>query len=182
MGHRDEFLKSTKSAVAARASWLCSFTSCGRPTVGPSEESPYATTPVGKAAHISGAASGKGSRRYDPSMSREERRSIGNAIWLCSDHADLIDRDEVTYTVELLRSMKREHEARCAEMVRSRTGTSVGAGLVSVGQNVVFSGDVEKVSQDSWAFRLTHFISGDIQGVFSFIDGFAQVEAENKLH
>lgn len=180
MGQRDDFLKSTKNAVAARASWLCSFTSCGRLTVGPSDESPRATTPIGKAAHISGAAPGKGSRRYDPSISPEQRRDIENAIWLCSDHAELIDRDEVTYTVEALRTMKREHEARCAEMIRSRHVPSVGSGLVGVGQNVVFSGDVEKVSPDSWTLRIYRFIAGDIQEVCSFIDGFAHAEADTK--
>jgi hypothetical protein len=51
-------------------------------------------------------------------MTPEERKSIANAIWLCSDHADLIDQDEVTYTVEVLRTMKREHEAACARGLR----------------------------------------------------------------
>jgi hypothetical protein len=53
---------------------------------------------IGKAAHICGAAPGPGSRRYDSSMTAEERAHIDNAIWLCADHADLIDRDEVTYS------------------------------------------------------------------------------------
>jgi hypothetical protein len=101
-----------------RAGWLCSFTTCQKPTVGPSEESSTAVTKIGKAAHICGASSGPGSRRYDPSMTPEERKSIANAIWLCADHADLIDQDEVTYTVEVLRTMKREHEASCARGLR----------------------------------------------------------------
>jgi hypothetical protein len=35
---------------------------------------------------------------------------------------ELIDRDEVTYTADELRAMKREHEAACARAVR--TGSS----------------------------------------------------------
>jgi hypothetical protein len=107
MSNRDDFRKRTKTAVAARAGWRCSFTGCGKSTAGPSEESSEAVTIIGKAAHISGASSETGSRRYVPSMTPRERMSIDNAIWLCSDHADLIDRDEVTYTIEVLQAMKR---------------------------------------------------------------------------
>jgi hypothetical protein len=64
MSNRDEFPESVKKAVAARASWHCSFPGCAKPTVGPSEESRDGVIMIGKAAHISGAAPGKGSRRY----------------------------------------------------------------------------------------------------------------------
>jgi hypothetical protein len=40
-------------------------------------------------------------------MTTAQRKHIDNAIWLCSDHADLIDRDEVKYTIEALQEMKR---------------------------------------------------------------------------
>jgi hypothetical protein len=96
MGNRDEFPENVKKAVAARAGWHCSFRGCPKSTIGPSVESPEAVMMVGKACHISGAAPGKGSRRYDPLMQPEERRNITNAIWLCAYHADVIDRDEVT--------------------------------------------------------------------------------------
>jgi hypothetical protein len=121
MSNRDDFPQSIRRAVAARAGWLCSFTGCQKPTVGPSEESSTAVTKIGKAAHICGASSGPGSRRHDRSMTPAERKSIDNAIWLCADHADLIDQDEVTYTVEVLRTMKREHEASCARCSGPRT-------------------------------------------------------------
>jgi hypothetical protein len=64
MSNRDEFSLKTKTAVAARAGYRCSFTGCGKTTVGPSEESSEAVTMIGKASHISGAAPGRGSRRY----------------------------------------------------------------------------------------------------------------------
>jgi hypothetical protein len=99
MSNRDEFSPKTRQALAARASWHCAFAGCQKPTVGPSEESSEAVAKIGKAAHICGAAPGPGSRRYDTAMTPAERASINNAIWLCADHADLIDRDEVTYTV-----------------------------------------------------------------------------------
>jgi len=46
-------------------------------------------------------------------MMPEERSDISNGIWLCAHHADVIDKDEVTYTANLLRAMKRDHEAEC---------------------------------------------------------------------
>jgi hypothetical protein len=33
---------------------------------------------------------------------------------LCRTHAGMIDRNEVTYTADILRAMKRDHEAYCA--------------------------------------------------------------------
>jgi hypothetical protein len=97
MGNRDEFSEKTKKALAARAGWCCSLTGCGKLTVGPSEEGPDAITMIGKAARICGAASGPG--RYDPDMAPEQRSDIENGIWLCADHADMVDRDEVTFDV-----------------------------------------------------------------------------------
>jgi hypothetical protein len=108
---RDDFSAKVRRAVAARAGWHCSLAGCGKLTVGPSEEAPDAFASIGEAAHI--CAASEGGRRYDASMTSDERARFDNAIWLCSDDAKLIDRDEVTYTADELRAMKREHEAAC---------------------------------------------------------------------
>ncbi|MCP3994841.1 MAG: hypothetical protein GY722_07230, partial [bacterium] len=97
---RDDFSARTKRDLAARAGYACSFPGCAQPTSGPSAESESASVNVGEACHIAAAASGPGARRYDPSMSRAERSSIDNGIWMCRTHAKLIDSDEATYTVE----------------------------------------------------------------------------------
>jgi hypothetical protein len=178
--NRDEFPPKIKRAVAARAGWRCSFTGCPKLTVGPSEEALDAITNIGKAAHISGAAPGPGSRRYDHRMTPEERAGIGNAIWLCADHADLIDRDEVTYSVETLRTMKREHEAVCALAVRSGSNADWGTGLLAVGPDIVCTGDIAQIAVTSWTLRLKHFVVGNIHEVISFIDRFAKVAPEDR--
>ena len=180
MSNRDEFSEKTKTAVAARASWHCSFPGCAKPTVGPSEEASDGVIMIGKAAHISGAAPGKGSRRYNVAMSPEERRSITNAIWLCAYHADVVDRDEVTYSTEKLHAMKRGHEARWGEMVRSGQGHDLGAGLLAIGPHVVCSGDIQQIAAASWTLRLKHFLVGDLHDIVSFIDGFAALGATNR--
>jgi hypothetical protein len=180
MSNRDEFSEKTKRAVAARAGWRCSLTGCLKLTVGPSEESSDAITNIGEAAHICGAASGRGSRRYIASMTPEERASIDNAIWLCRDHAALIDRDEVTYTAEKLREMKREHEAACARAVRIGSSADFATGLLAVGPDVVCTGDLTHIDAGSWTLRLRHFLIGDIHRIISFIDGFAGEAPENR--
>jgi hypothetical protein len=79
---RDDFSKRTKSDLALRASYQCSL--CKASTVGPSDEASNVVTMIGVAAHIAAAAPGSGSRRYDHSMSPEQRGSIDNGIWLCA--------------------------------------------------------------------------------------------------
>lgn len=180
MSNRDEFSDKTKKAVAARAGWRCSFTGCSKPTVGPSEETSDAITNIGKAAHICGAAPGRGSRRYVASMTPEERASIDNAIWLCADHADLIDRDEVTYPIDELHAMKREHETACAQAVRSGSNPDLGAGLLAIGPNIVCTGDISNIAAATWTLRPRHFVVGDVHRLISFIDSFAKAAPDDR--
>lgn len=163
-----------------RASWRCSLARCGKSTVGPSEESSEAVTVIGKAAHICGASSGPGSRRYDPSMTAEDRKSIHNAIWLCADHADLVDKDEVTYPVEDLRTMKRDHEAVSAKSVRLGKNYDLGAGLLAIGPDIICTGDIRNISADSWVLHVKHFVAGDVHDLSAFIDSFAKAEQDDK--
>ena len=71
---------------------------------------------IGKAAHISAAA--PGGPRFDPSLTPEQRRHYDNGIWMCSNHASLIDEDWLSYSVAELREMKRLAEERAAEALR----------------------------------------------------------------
>ncbi len=63
--------------------------------------------PVGQLAHIEGEM--PGSKRYNPNQSDNERNGHDNLILLCPNDHDLIDRDDVTYTVEVLHKMKKDH-------------------------------------------------------------------------
>lgn len=175
MSNRDGFSVRVKNAVAARAGWHCSFDGCPKLTVGPSDESSTAVTNIGVAAHISAAA--PGGRRYRAEMSKEERAGIDNAVWLCADHASLIDRDEKTYSIDVLHAMKRRHEAACGMAVRTGTHPDLGLGLLAVGPSTVFTGDIVDVSAESWTLRVRHFLIGDIHTLISFIDGFAKAES-----
>jgi hypothetical protein len=146
MTNRDEFSKKVRLAVAARAQWRCSLTGCGKHTIGPSDEGPDAFASI--------CAASPGGRRYDASMTPDERGGIDNAIWMCSDHAKLIDRDAVTFTAEQLRAMKREHEVACARAVRTGLGANLAAGLFAIGPHVICTGELTEINAASWTLRL----------------------------
>jgi hypothetical protein len=176
MSNRDEFSSKTKLAVALRANQHCSFRSCPQATSGPSDESPDAVTMIGKAAHIHAAA--PGGRRYLESMTPEQRSDISNAIWLCANHADEIDRDEVTYTADVLRAMKREHETSCAERLRNAAlaGESV-PDLIALGPDIVFVGEFLSPDNAEWSFHLRSFVDGDVHTLIAFIEHYEQIAA-----
>jgi hypothetical protein len=178
MNNRDEFSEKVRRAVAARAGWRCSLAECGKLTVGPSDEGPDKSTNIGEAAHI--CAASQGGRRYDASMTPDERSGIDNAMWLCSDHAKLIDRDEVTYTAQRLRVIKREHEAACARAVRTGLGAHLVAGLLAIGPDVVCTGELTEIDAAIWTLRLRHFLIGDLHRIIAFIDGFGRQAPENR--
>ncbi len=104
---RDDFTAKTKSILAKRVGYNCSNPHCRKNTTGPHTSETKATT-IGIAAHISGAASG--GPRYDESSTSFQRKSISNAIWLCSNCANLIDTDESQFPPTLLFEWKENAE------------------------------------------------------------------------
>ncbi len=93
-----------KARVANRSS----NPKCRVPTTGPTDE-PDKVSSIGIAAHISAAS--PGGQRYDKSISSNERKSINNGIWLCSNCSIEIDRDPKCYSVNLLKEWKRKAES-----------------------------------------------------------------------
>lgn len=78
-------------------------------TIVPYEGNPSAYHLVGNAAHITAAS--ESGPRYDHLMSSADRKSIENGIWLCTQCADLIDKEQgISYSVELIRSWKQKAE------------------------------------------------------------------------
>lgn len=94
-----------------RVGYRCSNPDCRVPTLGPTDN-PMGASSIGKAAHITAAA--RGGPRYNPKIASAERRSIANGIWLCSNHADAVDKDSGRFTVKALEKWKvrAEYEAR----------------------------------------------------------------------
>jgi len=89
---RDDFSAKTIEILAKRVRYKCSNPNCSRITVGPKEGRADAAMNVGIAAHITAAS--PGGPRYCASMTTDERSSIDNGIWLCSNCSAMIDKDE----------------------------------------------------------------------------------------
>jgi hypothetical protein len=117
-GNRDGFDKPTIDALAERAGQHCSFPGCANTTIGPSDESSTSVSRNGMACHISGASAGASSRRYDATLTAEQRRSIENGIWMCYNHGKLIDTDFARYSVDTLKKWRAltERKARLRQM------------------------------------------------------------------
>lgn len=104
---RDEFSKPTKKLIAERAAYKCSKPDCRREQIGPGQG--VGSVNLGKVAHICAASSG--GPRYDTNQTAEQRSSAANGIFLCSGHADLIDKENGKgFSAELLREWKKSHE------------------------------------------------------------------------
>lgn len=104
---RDDFSERDKHTVAERAAYFCANPKCRKPTVGPHSD-PDKSLKTGEACHIRAAA--PGGPRYDPAQTQDERGSMENAIWLCTECSTRIDKDESRYPVEALLEWKRKHE------------------------------------------------------------------------
>ena len=121
---RDDFNQKTKEQIAHRTGYRCSKPDCGTVTRGAKSDA-EGTINVGVAAHITAASSG--GPRYDPILTSEQRKHLSNAIWLCENHAKLVDSDEGHFTIEELRSWKRIAERRSFFEVVSSKPSPVGA-------------------------------------------------------
>lgn len=105
--NRDNFTSATKSKIAKRAGWLCSFPACRAATVGATSDADGVIV-VGTAAHICAAA--PGGPRYDEKQSPEERSSVTNGIWMCRNHGTAIDSTDSKFTVAQLLEWKKQAE------------------------------------------------------------------------
>lgn len=123
---RDDFKPVVKIQLAKRVGYLCSNPQCQRLTVGPRKGEEGASN-IGVAAHIRAAS--PGGPRYDPDQSPIERASANNGIWLCADHAHLIDHNSKEFTVDKLQKWKLEAEERAFQQLASGRGPATIAQL-----------------------------------------------------
>lgn len=122
-GDRIEFSAATKRLVAERAGHECSFPTCNHRTVG-SEARPGLVSRSGKASHIFSAA--ENGPRGRGGLTEKELKSPENCIWLCSEHAQIVDNNRgVAYPPEELLAYKALQEARIS---RERQGLFIPVG------------------------------------------------------
>lgn len=124
--NRDDFSAATKRMLAERVGWYCSFPRCAQITLGPSQSEQNKRINNGIAAHI--CAASKNGPRYDPSMTPMQRKSIENGIWMCRNHASLIDSDFNTYTVEDIKSWKVIAEEKASQRLLNQQSSVIKQG------------------------------------------------------
>ena len=100
----------SKKILWAAAAGQCSFEGCSARLFDNGVLGKEFT--IGEMAHIEGER--LGSNRHNPAQPEEEKDHYTNLILLCPTHHTLIDKkeNEETYTVDVLKKMKSEHELR----------------------------------------------------------------------
>ena len=116
---------------------------------------------MGEAAHITAAS--PGGPRYAESLTSEQRREIGNAIWLCRICAKLIDTDIEKYTEKTLIDWKRIAEDRARIEVAShpkgcgnRTIHGQSTKILSCGANESFG---LKIGEESGSLEFERVVN-----------------------
>ena len=89
-------------ALFARSGNQCAFPGCAHSLINDKNQF------VGQICHIEAAM--PGGERYNPSQTDEERRAYGNLVIFCYAH-HIETNDMSVYTVEKLKTIKREHES-----------------------------------------------------------------------
>jgi hypothetical protein len=112
---RDNFSEATKKLLCEQVGGKCSKPDCRVMTFGPNHTGSKRTS-IGEAAHITAAA--KGGERFDSTISKENRKSEANGIWLCRTHAREIDANPDKFPVTLLKEWK----ARAISLADSEIG------------------------------------------------------------
>lgn len=134
---RDDFPLSVKRVLAERVGLLCSSPGCRQPTSAPNTN-PNSSTSIGVAAHITAAA--PGGPRFNPALTREERRAAANGIWLCQNCGRLIDTDGPAYDEQKLLAWKADAEAlQETRVARPREGVDSAQASVNKGGGGVLS-------------------------------------------
>jgi hypothetical protein len=114
---REDFSKQTSDLLAKRVGVRCD--SVRGPVVSFRQEGfEHHVVNIGVAAHITAASAG--GLRYDPSLTSQQRQSPDNGIWMCQNHAKLVDNDPIRYPAELLRRWKSLAEASALAELEGR--------------------------------------------------------------
>ena len=136
--------------MAHRAGYRCSKPDCGIPTRGAASDDD-GTINIGFAAHITAAS--PGGPRYEPTLTKAERKHHSNGIWLCGTHGKLVDSDESHFTIEELLKWKRLAERRSFLEVVASKPSPLGAPLADNHVQTAFDLLLDYSKSDLAAFQ-----------------------------
>ena len=139
----------------------CAFPNCNNPIYDTENDSL-----LGEICHIN-AKSANGPR-FDENQTNEERKSFENLILMCSNHHIVIDNDLISYTVERLQEIKRNHESQnIQEEPSERIINNIMVNLLG---NVTVTRNNQDIPQKLQLFfnRFSHFLHRLIKGELSW--------------
>jgi hypothetical protein len=144
MNKRDDFSKDNIKIIAERAAYLCSNPDCRMITSGPHSDKSKSLK-NGIACHICAASAG--GPRYDPNQTTEERSSILNAIWLCHNCSDVVDKDPKKYTKDVLLRWKHIHDDYIENVRKGNSENSTNKGghggeIFIFAKNIIGNGEI----------------------------------------
>ena len=99
---------------------MCSNPECRIPTFGAAPGHDGFVN-VGVAAHITAAS--QGGKRWNPSLTRDQRRHQSNGLWLCQTHGKQVDDDDQHFTVEMLCKWKQTAEEQSFRAILAPNAT-----------------------------------------------------------
>lgn len=156
----------------SRAAGRCSMPDCRRKlTFDKAEETGSIT--FGQMCHIVGEKNAETSPRGISKLPLENRNEYSNLILLCSNHHEQIDKDELSWPVELLHKIKSDHELWVEESLASNHLTP---------ETIVYSNIIDNLNSYLRLDNFNWFMSNAIKNILhrDFIDALDYIE-ERKL-
>jgi hypothetical protein len=139
--NRDDFSSKTVNALRLRAAFICSNPTCRKLTIAPSESNDNDYIIIGTAAHICAAA--PDGPRYNTNMTSEERKSISNGIYLCTNCSQMIDKNKgADYSVSRLYEWKGIHEEWVSANLNKKIADNNNTINQSIGQQGGITGNI----------------------------------------
>lgn len=135
---RKEPKPTTIKALFAKSGNQCAFPNCNHVLIDD------LNLFVGELCHINSVK--KKDARYNPKLTDEQLRDYDNLILMCYAHHKRIDTFEAKYSVESLKKMRSEHEAKFSEQD------------FQVSDSVVEDSMIQLVLDDSWEIYLEQLI------------------------
>lgn len=176
---RDNFSQEVKRSLADRVAWKCCFPGCKEVTIGPGNRDDKHVIKLGVAAHITAAS--PGGPRYNNDLNSGERSSISNAIWLCTKHGELIDRDFYEYSAETLRQWKAQAEEQAHKnLIAIDSEDNYLTTLISIGPLLICEAKWKSINANLWSFTVGKFIKGNRDNIFEYSMNFNSISVFNK--
>ena len=147
----------------ATAAGRCSIADCRvKLTLVKSEESKAVT--FGEMCHIIGEKNSKKSPRGISKLPLKLRNKYSNLILLCAHHHRIIDKNIEDYPVEILHSIKTEHELWVDESLTTRKLTP---------NDIVYSDVIDVITEYLHLNKYSWFIEHSVKQILheTFIDG-----------